>query len=123
MKYLKKFEELQTNTKFKKDKNGHKYKDGILTDEKNRGSIRYRIYDDNMLEFMGSRTDVKYRGQGVFSDLLAQMLNTFKGYKIYVPLSNPTLVPMFLRLGFEVTEDKLRYWGKPENSVNVTIQN
>lgn len=91
----------------------------ILEDSKKRGSIRYRLYEDNVLVFMGSRVDAKHRGQGIFSELLQQMLEKYKGYTIYVPLSTTTILDLFLRFGFEVTDESLRYWGKPENCVNV----
>lgn len=100
-----------------------KYKNEVLKDPQYRGLIRYRVYDDNVLVFMGSRIDAKYRGQGIFSELLEKMLDTYKGYTIYVPLSTTTILALFLRLGFEVTEEPLRYWGKPENCISVVKNN
>jgi ribosomal protein S18 acetylase RimI-like enzyme len=98
-------------------------KSEILEDPEKRGSIRYKLYDDNVLVFMGSRVDSQYRGQGIFSELLEQILEKYKGYTIYVPLSTTTILALFLRLGFEVTEEPLRYWGKPENCTNVVKYN
>lgn len=123
MKNIKKYEDLLEEAKYYEDKEGYKYLRKKMRDNEGRCEIRYRIYSDNVIEFMGSYTDPKHRGQGLFTELLNKFLDKYKGYVIYVPISNKKIIPMFLRLGFEETDEPLRYWGKLNNSLNVIKHN
>jgi len=83
------------------------------------GSIRYKIYDDNVVVFMGSYVDKNFRGQGIFNRMLDELFSTFSGKDVYIPISNDKIINHFLKLGFEIYDKPIRYWGKPENCVNV----
>lgn len=96
---------------------GLKYKDNIFKTE--HGSIKYRIYEDNIVVFMGSYVDKMYRGNGIFKEMLITLLNQISIYDIYVPVSNSNLINLFNRLGFEVYNKPIRYWRQCENTINM----
>jgi GNAT superfamily N-acetyltransferase len=83
------------------------------------GEIRYRIYEDDVVIFMGSYVDKDYRGKGIFKMMINELLPNFDGKEVYIPLSNPIIINMFKDLGFVQIKEPIRYWGKPNNSVNV----
>jgi len=95
-----------------------KFKNKIFSFE-NKGEIRYRVYEDDVIVFMGSYVDKKFRGQGIFKNMLLELLPEFNGKDVYVPISNKKIVELFLRLGFEIIKKPIRYWGNPENTINV----
>jgi len=97
-----------------------KFKKGVIGNfEIDHGLINYRLYNDNVLIFMGSLVDENYRGQGIFKNQLLELLKKFGDMDIYVPISNDTIINLFLRLGFEIYNEPIRYWGKPENAINM----
>lgn len=83
------------------------------------GRIRYKEYDDNVIVFMGSYVDKEFRGQGIFNKMLDELFLKFKGKDVYIPISNNKIINHFLKLGFEIYKKPIRYWGEPENCVNV----
>jgi GNAT superfamily N-acetyltransferase len=93
------------------------FESGIFETE--HGEIRYRLYDDNVFLFMGSLVNKDYRGKGIFTEMLLQLIDKFKDRDIYVPISNKTIVNLFLRNGFVIYNHPIRYWGKPENAINM----
>jgi len=95
----------------------HQFEDGIF--ETSHGEIRYRLYDDNVLVFMVSHVEKAYRGQGIFKEMLLELLDKFKDKDIYVPISNKKIIDLFLRCGFDVYNKPIRYWGKTGNSINM----
>lgn len=102
----------------KNDRNeGLKFKDNIFRTD--HGSIRYRIYEDDVVVFMGSYVDKMYRGQGIFKDMLETLLFQIDKYDIYVPVSNEVIINLFIRMGFEVVDRPIRYWRITENSTNM----
>lgn len=110
MEHMKLFEEFEP-----------KFKSGIEKDPEGRGEIRWRYYEDGVLTFMGSFVDNKYRGQGIFDKMLNSLLSKQpKGTIVQVPLTKKFLVPYFQKFGFEIIDEPIRYWGYPDNSVNVS---
>lgn len=84
------------------------------------GEIRYRLYEDGILVFMGSYVDKEHRGKKIFDKMLQNLISKQKkGTTIYVPLTKDFLVPYFKKFGFEITKGPIRYWGDLDNSVNV----
>lgn len=102
------FTDRNGNLKFKNYQHRNKY-----------GSIRYRIYDDDVAIFMGSYVDKQYRGKGIFKEMLNEVLEKLKNYDVYVPVSNPTIIDTFKKNGFIIYEQPIRYWKQTENSVNM----
>jgi hypothetical protein len=97
-----------------------KYKSYILKDPDNRGEIKYRLYEDGVMIFMGSYVNDKYRGQGVYGNMLKILFTKLpKGTIVYAPPTRDFLVPYFKKLGFIIIDEPIRYWGKPENAVNM----
>ena len=43
-----------------------KFFDGKMNDPQDHGYVSFRTYDDGVHVLMGSRTDVSYRGKGIF---------------------------------------------------------
>jgi ribosomal protein S18 acetylase RimI-like enzyme len=96
---------------------GIKFKDDIFRTE--HGSIRYRIYEDNIVIFMGSYVDKMYRGHGIFKEMLTTLLNQISIYDIYAPVSNSNVINLFKRMGFEIYNEPIRYWRQCENTTNM----
>jgi len=96
----------------KKDYTNRKFKFGEI------GEIRYRLYDDDVVVFMGSYVDQNYRGQGIYTKMLYKLLSKLEGKKVYVPISNPNIINLFKRLGFEEVDGPIRYWGVLDKNVN-----
>lgn len=103
-----------------KENSGIKFKKGAIGKFNiDHGQINYRLYDDNVLLFMGSLVDNNYQNQGIFKRQLSELLDKFGDRDIYVPISNDKIINLFLRLGFQVYDGPIRYWGKPENAINM----
>ena len=49
-----------------------------ISDPKDRGYIMYRKYNDGVYVMMGSYTDPKYRGSGVFKECFVNLMNDMK---------------------------------------------
>jgi predicted GNAT family acetyltransferase len=81
--------------------------------------IRYKEYEDSVINFMGSYVDKNFRGQGIFNKMLDKLFKKFKGKDVYIPISNDKIINHFLKLGFSIYDKPIRYWGKPENCINV----
>lgn len=77
-------------------------------------------YPNGLLLFLGSYIKKQYRGNGLFKQMVYELINHFpKGTEIQVALSNMNLVHFFKEeLKFNLT-DKIEYWGKPENAVTL----
>lgn len=99
------------------NKNGLKYEEKIFRTE--HGTIKHRIYEDKVVVFMGSYVDKQFRGGGIFKNMLISLLENFKDYDIYVPVSNDIVINLFLKLNFEIYDAPIRRWGKTENSINM----
>lgn len=63
--------------------------------------------------------DKQFRGGGIFKNMLTSLLENFKDYEIYVPVSNDIIINLFLKLGFEIYDKPIRRWCKTENSTNM----
>lgn len=118
------FEAVRNQSRKGKDDYGNYVQKKEIAKDNNEymGEINYRYYDDGVVVFMGSFTDEKYRGRGVFKMLFTNLLDRLpKGTNVYVPLSSmgKKMIPMFNNLGFDETQEPLRYWGKPVNSINM----
>jgi hypothetical protein len=102
--------------------NDIKFIDGKISDEE-RGYVMYRTYEDGMHVLMGSYTDKKHRGKGIFKTQLEKFLNEKVKKKeiVYIALVNKKILPYLLRLGFEKTKDIVPYWGKVDRSVNLKL--
>lgn len=94
-----------------------KYVDNFLRCTK--GYIKFRLYEDNILVFMGSYINTSERGKGYFKDMLRILLDEYPDKDIYVPISNDILINHFLKCGFQIYDNPIRYWNKPENCVNM----
>lgn len=76
-------------------------------------------YPNGLLLFMGSYTNVKYRGEGKFKEMVKKLFSKFpENTLVQVPLSNKVLVPMFERLKF-ISVDRIEYWGECNNAVRM----
>ena len=85
--------------------------------------INYRIYDDNVIVLMGSRTDNKHRNKGYFKKLFDQLfLKYSKEYNIELCVCNKHLLPYFLRKGFKKTNLPVKYWNKVSNGINLIYE-
>jgi GNAT superfamily N-acetyltransferase len=113
MKYIKKINEhieFDPNKKFVNGSIGDFFKD--------HGQINYRLYEDNILIFMGSTVDKKYRGQGIFKKQLYELIDKFQNSDMFVPITNKNIIELFLRNGFYIYNKPIRYWGKIKNGTN-----
>ena len=94
-----------------------RYKDNCLRCTK--GYIKFRLYEDDILIFMGSYINTPERGKGYFKEMLRILLDEYPDKDIYVPISNDILINHFLKSGFQIYDSPIRYWNKPENCVNM----
>lgn len=94
-----------------------KYVDSFLRCTK--GYIKFRLYQDNVLVFMGSYINTPERGKGYFKEMLRILLDEYSDKDIYVPISNEILIKKFTECGFKIYDNPIRYWNKPENCTNM----
>ena len=98
------------------------YKTYTENHPEHKGYIDYRIYDNGEIVLMGDYTEPEFRKQGVLKLCMTNLLNKLpKGCIIYDCIANLDILPYYERLGFEIIEEPIPYWGKPTNGVNVKM--
>ena len=78
-------------------------------------------YPNGLFVFAGSLTTPKFRGQGLFSIAMYEMLLMCPdNICVQVPITNKVLESMFLGLGFKIVKT-IDHWGKLSNSKNMQL--
>lgn len=77
---------------------GHRYVN--LKDTKGKA-----ILYENTLDIANVTVEGKYRGQGIFTNLISRLRKDYPGVNIYVEIAAPRFQPLLLRLGFKDARD------------------
>ena len=94
-----------------------------ISDPKDRGYIMYRKYNDGVFVMMGSYTDPKYRGSGVFKECFVNLMNDMKSGDTLQAAACSKILAKYLqeKIGMKKVKTPVRYWGNINNGVNLVM--
>lgn len=87
----------------------------MLSVKNDMGFVDYEIVEGKVV--FDCYTDPQHRKQGVFKDLLTELMNMYPDKEFCCAVANKKIVAYLLSIGFEGTTQPLPKWGKPNNCV------